>query len=108
MTWSGRERNPASGGHLAYIPGGGIYHAALGDYLAAVSNKYAGIFFTGPGAVRMENMLIRWVADLVGLSRDRRRQHRLGREHRQPGGDRDGPRCPRAQRAPTSPRRWSI
>jgi glutamate/tyrosine decarboxylase-like PLP-dependent enzyme len=58
--------NTASGGHLAYIPGGGIYHAALGDYLAAVSNKYAGIFFTGPGPVRMENMLIRWVADLVG------------------------------------------
>lgn len=58
--------NPASGGHLAYVPGGGIYHAALGDYLAAVTNKYAGIFFTGPGPVRMENQLLRWVADLVG------------------------------------------
>lgn len=57
---------PASGAHLAYIPGGGIYHSALGDYLAAVSNKYPAIFFTGPGPVRMENMLIRWVADLVG------------------------------------------
>ena len=58
--------NPASGGHLAYIPGGGLYPAALGDYLAAVSNKYAGLFFTGPGPVRMENMLVHWVADLVG------------------------------------------
>ena len=58
--------NPASGGHRAYIPGGGIYHAALADYLAAVSNKYAGIFFAAPGAVRMENMLVRWAADLVG------------------------------------------
>lgn len=58
--------NPASGGHLAYIPGGGLYHSALADYLAAVNNKYAGIFFTGPGPVRMENLLIRWVADLVG------------------------------------------
>ncbi len=58
--------NTASGGHLAYIPGGGIYHAALGDFLAAVSNKYAGVFFTGPGPVRMENLLVRWVADLVG------------------------------------------
>lgn len=58
--------NPASGGYLAYIPGGGLYHAALGDYLAAVSNKYAGVFFPGPGAVRMENLLVRWVADLVG------------------------------------------
>jgi glutamate/tyrosine decarboxylase-like PLP-dependent enzyme len=62
--------NTASGGHLAYIPGGGIYHSALGDYLAAVSNKYAGIFFTGPGPVRMENQLVRWVADLVGYPAD--------------------------------------
>jgi aromatic-L-amino-acid/L-tryptophan decarboxylase len=58
--------HPASGGYLAYIPGGGIYPAALGDYLAAVSDKYAGVFFAGPGPVRMENMLIRWVADLLG------------------------------------------
>lgn len=58
--------NPASGGHLAYIPGGAIYPSALGDYLAAVTNKYPGIFFTGPGPVRMENLLIRWVADLAG------------------------------------------
>ncbi|HEU0076170.1 MAG TPA: aminotransferase class V-fold PLP-dependent enzyme, partial [Longimicrobiaceae bacterium] len=58
--------HPASPGHLAYIPGGGLYHSALADYLAAVTNKYAGIFFTGPGPVRMENLLIRWVADLVG------------------------------------------
>ncbi|HEY3746960.1 MAG TPA: aminotransferase class V-fold PLP-dependent enzyme, partial [Gemmatimonadaceae bacterium] len=58
--------NPASGGYLAYIPGGGLYHSALGDFLGAVSDKYAGVFFAGPGAVRMENMLVRWVADLVG------------------------------------------
>jgi aromatic-L-amino-acid/L-tryptophan decarboxylase len=58
--------NPSSGGHLAYIPGGAIYHGALGDFLAAVSNKYAGIFFSGVGAIRLENLLVRWVADLVG------------------------------------------
>lgn len=58
--------HPASPGHLAYIPGGGLYHSALADFLAAVTNKYAGIFFTGPGPVRMENQLVRWAADLVG------------------------------------------
>lgn len=56
----------ATAAHLAYIPGGGLYHSAVGDFLAAVSNKYAGVFFAGPGAVRMENLLLRWVADLVG------------------------------------------
>lgn len=60
----------ASGGHLAYVPGGGLYHAAVGDFLAAATNKYAGVFFAGPGAVRMENMLVRWVADLAGYPPD--------------------------------------
>lgn len=58
--------NPASGRHLGYIPGGGLFHAALGDYLAAVTNRYAGIFFASPGAVRLENMLLAWMADVVG------------------------------------------
>src|SRR5438445_5519227 len=58
--------NPASGGHLAYIPGGGIYYSALGDYLADVFNRYAAIFFAAPGAVRMENMLLRWMSEIVG------------------------------------------
>jgi hypothetical protein len=39
--------NPASGGHLGYIPGGGIYFSALGDYLADVFNRYAGVFYAG-------------------------------------------------------------
>lgn len=58
--------NPASGGHLGYIPGGGIYYSALGDYWADITNRYAGIFFAGPGAVRIENMLIDWTAELAG------------------------------------------
>ena len=62
--------NPASGGHFGYIPGGGIYYSALGDYLVDVFNRYAGIFFAAPGAVRMENMLIRWMNDLVGYPAD--------------------------------------
>jgi glutamate/tyrosine decarboxylase-like PLP-dependent enzyme len=58
--------NPASDRFLAYIPGGGIYYSSLGDYLAAVTNRYAGVRFAGPGAVEMENMLLDWMADLVG------------------------------------------
>jgi aromatic-L-amino-acid decarboxylase len=58
--------NPASGGHLGYIPGGGLYYSALGDYLADITNRYAGYFFASPGAVRLENMLVKWSADLVG------------------------------------------
>lgn len=58
--------NPASGGHLGYIPGGGVFPTALGDYLAASFNKFAGIFYASPGAVKMENTLIRWMCKSVG------------------------------------------
>lgn len=58
--------NPASGGHLGYIPGGGLYYSALGDYLADVTNNYAGVRFAGPGAVEMENLVLDWMAELVG------------------------------------------
>jgi aromatic-L-amino-acid decarboxylase len=58
--------NPASGGHLGYIPGGGIYFSALADYLAAITNRYAGVYFASPGAVKMENMLLEWMASIVG------------------------------------------
>ena len=58
--------NAASGGHMGYIPGGGVYPSALGDYLADATNRFAGIAFASPGAVRMERALIRWMADLVG------------------------------------------
>ena len=58
--------NPASGKHAGYIPGGGLYPSAIGDYLAAVTNRYTGVFFSSPGAVRIENMCIRWMCDLIG------------------------------------------
>lgn len=57
--------NPASPGHLGYIPGGGIYASALGDYLADISNKYAGLRYASPGAVVMENHLIDWTRKLI-------------------------------------------
>ena len=58
--------NVGSPGHMAYIPGSNLYASALADYLGAVINKYSGLYFASPGMVRMERMLLRWVADLVG------------------------------------------
>ncbi len=58
--------NPASEGHLGYIPGGGIYTSSLADYLADITNRYAGLYFGSPGAVKLENSLIRWTSELVG------------------------------------------
>jgi len=52
---------------MAYIPGGGLFHSALGDLLAATSNKYSGFASASPGAVRLENVTTRWLADVIGF-----------------------------------------
>jgi len=56
----------ASGGQFAYIPGGGLFPAALGDLLSDVSNCYSGVEFGAPAASLMERSLVRWMAELVG------------------------------------------
>ena len=58
--------NPASGGHMGYIPGGGIYPSAWGDFLADITNCYSGVSFASPGGAKMERLLVQWMAGLVG------------------------------------------
>ena len=58
--------NPASGGHLGYIPGGGIYTSAVGDYLADVTNRYSGVYYASPGGALLEHHLLDWMARLIG------------------------------------------
>src|SRR5512146_282617 len=36
--------NAAGPGYLAYIPGGGIYAAAVADFVADAVNRYTGVF----------------------------------------------------------------
>jgi glutamate/tyrosine decarboxylase-like PLP-dependent enzyme len=57
---------PASGGQMGYIPGGGLYPSAIGDFLADISNRYSGVSFAGPGAASMELSLVDWMRRLVG------------------------------------------
>ena len=60
--------NPASGGHLGYIPGGGLYAVVPRRTTSSdVTNRYAGVFFSSPGAVRVEHQVMRWTADVVGF-----------------------------------------
>ncbi len=61
---------PASGGHIGYIPGGGIYTAALGDFLASFTNEYAGMYFGSPGAVTMENELLNWMKQVFDFPKE--------------------------------------
>lgn len=59
--------NAAGPGYMAYIPGGGLYPAALGDYLALAVNRYVGVWNAAPALVQMETTVIDWLRELVGL-----------------------------------------
>ena len=59
--------NAASGGHLGYIPGGGIYTSAIADYLAAISNVYSGVYYASPGAVEMEHACLNWLKSIFNF-----------------------------------------
>ncbi len=62
--------NVPSGRNFGYIPGSSLASAAIGDYLAAVTNRYASVYTSSPGAVLLEIRLIRWLADLVGYDKN--------------------------------------
>jgi glutamate/tyrosine decarboxylase-like PLP-dependent enzyme len=57
----------ASGKHLGYIPGGGIFAAALADFMAAVTNPYSGVFFASPGAATIENEVVNWLKSVFSF-----------------------------------------
>ena len=61
-----KSLNTAGPGYLAYIPGGGLYPAALGDYLALALNRYVGVASAAPALAQMEVTAIDWLRQLVG------------------------------------------
>lgn len=52
--------NTAGPGYLAYIPGGGLFHAALADLISGVTNRYVGVFAAAPAMAQLETNVIRW------------------------------------------------
>ena len=55
--------------YLGYLPSGGLFAAAVGDFLADVSNRYTGLAELAPGAAAVEATVVRWLADVVGYPR---------------------------------------
>ncbi len=57
--------NQASG-FLGFIPGGALYESVLGDFIAGITNRYAGVGFVAPGVSDLEQSLISWLVKLMG------------------------------------------
>ncbi|HYW52303.1 MAG TPA: aminotransferase class V-fold PLP-dependent enzyme [Gemmatimonadaceae bacterium] len=59
--------NTPSPGYLAYIPGGGLYPAALADFIADTTNRYTGIWQAAPALVQLEANALEWLRDWMGF-----------------------------------------
>jgi aromatic-L-amino-acid decarboxylase len=62
-----KSYNTAGPGYLAYIPGGGVYAAALADLLAAATNRYVGVTGAAPALAQIEETAVSWLCTLMGL-----------------------------------------
>jgi aromatic-L-amino-acid decarboxylase len=61
--WIPRSFNAPSPGYLAYIPGGGLYPAALADFIAGTTNRYTGVWQAAPALVQLEANALDWLRD---------------------------------------------
>ena len=48
-------------GYLAYIPGGGLYSAALADFITNTTNRYTGVWQAAPALVQLEANALDWL-----------------------------------------------
>lgn len=58
-----RSYNTAGPGYLAFIPGGGVFPAALADLIADTTNRYTGVRFAAPALVQLEANVLDWLRD---------------------------------------------
>ncbi|MBL8742163.1 MAG: aminotransferase class I/II-fold pyridoxal phosphate-dependent enzyme, partial [Myxococcales bacterium] len=59
--------NCGSAGALSYIQGGGLIHSVVADLITGGINPYVAYSGPGPGFAQLEQTVIRWFADLIGL-----------------------------------------
>jgi len=64
-----RSFTSAGPGYLAYVPGGGIYHAAVADYIADAVNRYIGVCAAAPALAQIEANVVRWFCEIAGYGR---------------------------------------
>jgi aromatic-L-amino-acid decarboxylase len=58
--------NTAGPGYLAYIPGGGVFAAAVADLIADAVNRYVGVWVAAPALAELEANVLRWFCQMVG------------------------------------------
>jgi aromatic-L-amino-acid/L-tryptophan decarboxylase len=59
--------NTPSPGYLAYIPAGGLFPAALANFIADTTNRYTGIWQAAPALVQLEANALDWLREWMGM-----------------------------------------
>lgn len=65
--WIPRSFTTPSPGYLAYIPGGGLFPAALADLIADTTNRFTGIWHAAPALVQLEANVLDWFRTWMGF-----------------------------------------
>ncbi|WP_438009356.1 aminotransferase class V-fold PLP-dependent enzyme [Sorangium sp. So ce321] len=53
-------------GFMAHIPSGGLFQAAVGDFIARATNRFAGVWIAAPGLIQLEANVIKWFCAMLG------------------------------------------
>ncbi len=61
--WIPRSFTAPGPGYLAYIPGGGLFPAALADFIAGTTNRYTGVWQAAPLLVQLEANALDWLRE---------------------------------------------
>ena len=62
-----RSFNAAGPGYLAFVPGGGVFPAALADFIADTVNPFTGVWQAAPALVQLEANALDWLRDWMGF-----------------------------------------
>jgi aromatic-L-amino-acid/L-tryptophan decarboxylase len=70
--WIPRSFTAPGPGYLAYIPGGGLFPAALADFITDATNRYTGVWQAAPLLVQLEANALDWLRDWMDFPRTSR------------------------------------
>jgi len=70
--WIPRSFTAPGPGYLAYIPGGGVFPAALADFIANTANRYTGVWQAAPALVQLEANALDWLREWMDFPAEAR------------------------------------
>jgi aromatic-L-amino-acid decarboxylase len=70
--WIPRSFTAPGPGYLAFIPGGGVFPAALADFITNTTNRYTGVWQAAPALVQLEANALDWLREWMGFPAETR------------------------------------